>query len=262
MDMARYTNPTQMSDTNRRQRKSCPFCAETIRYEAVKCRFCGEFLYGDRSETAARFVAPEAPVEMQDDLLEDPIDEDENEDNDEDILWCGRPSLFALAGPIVKTGLFIALCWAVYHYRVTAVVPWLGQYATNIQVGSERLAQVEGWLDLGALGLIVVAGLVLLGRILALKSVRYQVTPERIEWSRGIFDRQVDNIDTFRIIDLSLRRSLLEALLGIGTVHLVTKDDSDPYFDFVKVPDCRRLYDIIKRTGIEAGRRHGVVHLE
>ena len=28
--------------------KPCPFCAEMIRLEAIKCRFCGEFLYGDR----------------------------------------------------------------------------------------------------------------------------------------------------------------------------------------------------------------------
>jgi membrane protein YdbS with pleckstrin-like domain len=234
----------------------CPFCAETIRHEAVKCRFCGEFLYGDREETTAKLGPPEPIEDDPDGATDEPIEEED------DLLWYGRPSLFALAGTFVKLGTFIAPCWVAYRYRATAVVPWLSQWATNIKVSPERLAQIEHWLDLGALGLMAAAGLALVWKIIALKSIYYEVTPDRIEWSRGVFDRQVDNIDMFRVIDLKLRRSLLESLLGIGTVRLTTKDESDPRFDFVKVHDCRYLYDVIKRAGLEADKKRGVIHLE
>jgi len=254
--MPRYADPTEPIIRRRESTKACPFCAETIRYEAVKCRFCGEFLCGDRQETVAKFGPAPAGPEA------DPEPDHPGAEEAEDVLWYGRPSLLALMGTYVKMGLFIALCWAVHQYRVTAVVPWLGTYATNIKVSPERLAQVEGWLDLAALGLIAAAVLALIWKMIALKSIYYEVTPDRIEWSRGIFDRKMDNLDMFRVIDLKLRRSLLECLLGIGTVQLTTKDESDPHFNFVKVHQCRYLYDIIKQAGLEADKKRGVIHLE
>jgi uncharacterized membrane protein YdbT with pleckstrin-like domain len=99
-------------------------------------------------------------------------------------------------------------------------------------------------------------------KIISLKSVGYEVTPDRIEWSRGVFDRQVDNIDMFRVVDLKLRRSLLECLLGIGTVILITSDESDPEFEFLKVGRCRYLYDTLKEAGLNADKKRNVIHVE
>ena len=111
-----------------------------------------------------------------------------------------------------------------------------------------------------ALGAIVL--LVLVFKIINLKAIYYEITSDRVEWSRGIFDRRVDNLDMFRVIDLKLRRSLIDCMVGIGTVALITTDKSDPEFVFKKVRHCRELYDVIKRASLEADRRTGVVHLE
>lgn len=260
MLMRREANATPLMPSSRHRSKACPFCAETIRYEAVKCRYCGEFLYGDRREAEAKFGLVDPDAEWEE--AEEDEDEAVDEKPEDDVLWYGRPSILALAGKIVKTAVLVGLCWAIFRFPVTALFAYADKVLSATPVSAERLAQIEGWIDLGALALIALAVLVLLCRIVALKSIYYEVTPDRIEWSRGIFDRQVDNIDMFRVIDLKLRRSLIESILGIGTVRLTTKDDSDPHFDFVKVSDCRYLYDVIKKAGLEADKIRNVIHME
>jgi len=250
--MPQQADPIRQLIRTRTRTKSCPFCAENIRFEAVKCRYCGEFLYGDRRETQSKFGPADPDAEFEDQ------DEEVEEEQEGSVLWFGRPSIFALTATIVKMGLFLVLCGAVYRYPVTALITLIPKQDVNL----EMLARIEGWLDWAALGLIAAALLALAWKLIALKSIYYEVTADRIEWRRGVFDRHVDNVDMFRVIDLKLRRSLLECLLGIGTVRLTTKDDSDPHFDFVKVRHCRFLYDVIKQAGLEADKVRNVIHME
>ena len=66
----------------------------------------------------------------------------------------------------------------------------------------------------------------------------------------------------FRVIDLKMRRSVFDVLVGVGTVVLITTDKTDPEFIFNKIRYPREVYDTVKKLSLEADQRNSVIHLE
>lgn len=182
----------------------------------------------------------------------------EDEETNDNVLFVARPSLWGMAAAMVKGLLFFALAGILVRLPLENLINDLLDLglteSQSLTVGVYRVIAGFG------LGLIVV--LILLIKVVRLKMTCYEISPDRIEWSRGILDRHVDNIDMFRVIDLKMRRTVLDCIFGIGTVGLVTTDKTEPKFEFEKVRRPRELYDIIKKASLEADRRTGVVHLE
>ncbi len=225
--------------------KPCPFCAETIQAAAVKCRFCGEFLNTEKAKAleSAPDADPQSPKE---------------EEGDDSILFAGSPSLFGIAPAILKGLLIAALAWLLLKFPVENTIIKF----SSLQLTEAQILAAGRYRVLAAFGLIAIVVLGLMFKAIKLKMIYYEVSSDRIEYSRGILDRKVDNIDMFRVVDLKMRRNLLDCIFGIGTVALVTTDKTDPQFVFEKVRYCRDLYDVIKKASLAADRKTGVVHLE
>jgi hypothetical protein len=225
--------------------KECPFCGEAIRAQAIKCRYCAEYL--DMREAKAVRRGSRCDVGAAAD-----------EQDDEFILFRGRPSLLAMVGAMIKGLLLMCAAAAVMNWPIEQMV----DNVLGLGLTEAQLVACGEYRALVGLGLAVLVVLLILLRMFKLKMTHYEITADRIEWSRGIVDRAVDNLDMFRVIDLKLRRSLLDCILGIGRVELITTDKTDPEFAFEKMRHSRELYDIIKRASLEADRRDSVIHLE
>jgi membrane protein YdbS with pleckstrin-like domain len=238
-----------------RKTKRCPFCDEEILADAVKCRYCKEFIDDGADALPVSRHAVKSRPQPEDKitpLLQYPSSVP-NKRAVEPITV--TPSALGLVPAALATVLFLALAIAL---MILPFEKWL-----------ERLLGQNAWTPVLAEGLHVfgvVFGvfvvLRLVWRILVIESIRYDLSADRIEWSRGVFNRKIDNIDMFRVTDLKLRRSLLDCLLGIGAVTLITRDETNPAFEFEKVRQPRRLYDFIKSASLAADRKQGVVHIE
>jgi membrane protein YdbS with pleckstrin-like domain len=229
--------------------KRCIFCAELIHADAVKCRVCGEFL---NTEKARRL---QEAAERKAQGLEEPK-------QNEGVLFAGRPSLFGLAGTVVKTALFLTLAVLIFKYPLENIVVGFLDRFSDFQISDGQYFALARWRQTAGMGLGTVVVLIFALKVLKLKMTYYEVSSDRIEHSRGILDRRVDNLDMFRVVDLKLRRTVLDCLFGIGQVTLITTDKTDPEFTFQKVHGCRKLYDVIKKASLEADQSQRVVHLE
>ena len=80
---------------------------------------------------------------------------------------------------------------------------------------------------------------------LPLSFTTYMLEEDKLLISSGFFNRHEEEIRLYRIMDLTLRRSLGERLCGLGTIHCCSADKSTPEFDIKHVKNSREVKNLI-----------------
>ena len=73
----------------------------------------------------------------------------------------------------------------------------------------------------------------------------YALTKEKLLIRTGILNTKEEEIRLYRIMDVTLKRSLWERLFGLGTIHCCSADKSTPEFDIQWIPNSEEVKETL-----------------
>ncbi|MEE1517822.1 MAG: PH domain-containing protein [Lachnospiraceae bacterium] len=83
---------------------------------------------------------------------------------------------------------------------------------------------------------------------------RYRLTDDKLIVSTGIFSINEEEIRLYRIMDVTLKRSLGERLWGLGTIHLCSSDKTTPEIDIKRVRQSADVKEMLSDM-VEVARK-------
>jgi membrane protein YdbS with pleckstrin-like domain len=175
----------------------------------------------------------------------------------EQELWTGTYSPKAMLGWFIGAGL-VTIAGAI-------VIAMTGQDAA--------------WIPFGAVVLVMWAAL-FAAALYNRMSIKYSLTTYRLFHEKGLLSRTRDRIEVIDIDDVTLSQGLFERMLNIGTIHIISSDESlkqkavedatktgstivnpdklDGRLDMPGIDDVRRIADLIDNTRRAERNRRGV----
>jgi membrane protein YdbS with pleckstrin-like domain len=180
----------------------------------------------------------------QDDLATNAVDPSPHRPSgdEEETYYEGRPLLRADQAKALLYGLIgiVLIGWPIAVWALTE---------THIPV----------WLGLVSIVLGIVA---FLAPMLITRTTRYKITSYRIDYERGILKKRIDTMELWHIEDIRFEQGLMDRIMNVGSIIIISHDDTNPRLELHGIPNPRPLFEKLKQRVIAVKRQRGVIKMD
>ena len=107
------------------------------------------------------------------------------------------------------------------------------------------------WLGLGLI--------ISLWKYLKIRTCKITITNERIIDEKGVFSRTTNELELFRVKDITLHQSFWYRLLGISNIYLRTSDKTSPFYVLQGIVNGKELREKLRKIVERRREDKGVV---
>lgn len=200
---------------------TCPDCGRDVSTMASACPHCGRPSPASTLPVGGPAAAPPR----------------------EKTLWTGTPSATLLAGYIAGIVLTVVLVPLAAHF-FSATMP--------DEVRAQGIKNA-GWAIAAVLTTVLLIALIVAW--MRLRSTMYTITNQRVLVEQGIFSKTVGEIDFRYVDDSSFTQTFVERILGIGTVTMLSSDQTTPQFALRSIKDPRGVREMIRAEAYQNSQR-------
>lgn len=131
---------------------------------------------------------------------------------------------------------------------------WRGTPSQLVNLGWYVLWLLLFWL--------VIPLFILLWQWLVIRNTIYELTTERLKLRRGVLNKELDEVELYRVRDYKLERPFFLRIFGLGNIMLQTSDRSHPRVRLRAVRDGERLYEQLRGAVEQSRATKGVRELD
>ena len=155
-----------------------------------------------------------------------------------------------------------------YRYRNIIIKPHCMQFVINelhllvlISVGFVYAGIDDAVLSTLVFVLSLLLSLCLAYRMAYLCRMRYIISNEQLVFEHGVFHREVDYLELYRVVDFNESQTFMQQLFRLKTVSIYSGDRTTARLDIIGVPMKENLVTTIRERVETSKRRRSIYEI-